>query len=293
MSRYIFSDRFLVGVFFFLMFSVLFFRSHSVAETGIDTAVAEAEKLILSEKYYEAILALETFLMSKEKSKAQEEALWLAHQLSEKVVEKVEEERHELHQRRSEYQTQAEQESMTEVKTVWWDATSEKMRVLNRLGADAGYWADPISSFYYNEGFLQQLIDRYPESPKRAVAEYYLIFDWLGSPRPETLSLTLSALHAYIEKYEKTGRAEVYKAYLDIAHIHHGLWAVMTFEGRDGGMASRLKDDTKSAEAHKTEALKYYLKYHLNPHGLPEDEGYELLKNEEEFGWSYIIYGIC
>ena len=293
MSRYIFSDRLLVGVLFLLMFSVLFFRSQIVAETDMNTAIAKSEKLITAGEYYQAILALEPLLMSKEKSEAQEEALWMAHQLGEKVVEKVEEERSELYRHRSEYKTQVEKESMTEAITFWWDAASEKMHVLNLLGADSGYWADPISSFYYNEGFLQQLIDRYPESPKRALAEYYLIFDWLGFPRPKTLSLTLSALHAYIEKYEKTGRAEVYKAYLDIAHIHHGLWAVMTFEGCDDGMASGLEDDTKSAEAHKAEALKYYLKYHLNPHGLPEDEGCERLKNEEEFGWSYIIYGIC
>ena len=40
---------------------------------------------------------------------------------------------------------------------------------------------------------------------------------------------TIQAYHAYIEKYEKTGRAEVYMAYLDLAHIHHGIWAALTF----------------------------------------------------------------
>lgn len=41
------------------------------------------------------------------------------------------------------------------------------------------------------------------------------------------------------------------------------------------------------------DAEKFYLKYHLNPPGLPEpeDKGYERLKNREEFGWDYIIYG--
>ena len=265
------------------------------SDTDVESPIAEAEKLILSEKYYEAILGLKPLLISERKSEAQEKALWLAHQLGEKIVEKIEDERSELYRHRAECKTEVEKERMTEFIASQWDAAFEKMRVLNLIGADSGYRSDPISMFYYNEGFLQQLVDRYPESPKRAVAEYYLIFDWLGFPRQETLSLTLKTLHAYIEKYEKTGRAEVYKAYLDIAHIHHGLWAVMTFEGCDDGMASRLdpEDDTKNAEAHKAEAEKYYLKYHLNPHGLPGDEGYERLKNEEEFGYFYIVYGIC
>ncbi|MYG07223.1 hypothetical protein F4167_11535 [Candidatus Poribacteria bacterium] len=246
------------------------------SETDAESPLAEAEKLILSEKYYEAILALEPLLMNKEKSKSQEEALWLEHQIGEKVAEKIREVSFGIGDPQTKQETSA-----------------EKIRTLNKVGA--GFSNSPFDTayYYYDEAFLQQLIQRYPESPKRAVAEYYLIFDGLSFPRQQNLSQTLSVLHAYIEKYEKTGRAEVYKAYLDIAHIHHGLWAVMTFDNPGTEMASWLEDDTKSAETHKAEAEKYYLKYHLNPHGLPEpeDKGYERLKNGEEFGWDYIIYG--
>lgn len=45
MSRYIFSDRLLVGVLFLLMSSVLFFRSQIVAETDMNTAIAKSGKL--------------------------------------------------------------------------------------------------------------------------------------------------------------------------------------------------------------------------------------------------------
>lgn len=250
-----------------------------------ETPLAKAEKLILSEKYYEAVLALEPLLTSEEKSEAQEQALWLAHQLGEKVAEKIE----------NEYFAMPILPEELESKR--WDkvafrAAFKSVKQFNKLGAGIGY-SEPGDSFYYDDGFLQRLIDRYPESPKRGVAEYHLIFDGLNIPRQENLSLTLSALQAYIETYEKTGRIEVYKAYLDLAHIYHGLWAVQTFDNPGCAMAAWLdpEDDPKSAEAHKAEAEKYYLKYHINPHGLPEDEGYERLKNEEEFGWDYIVYG--
>ena len=261
-----------------IVVSVTFTPFDLQSEMDVESPLADAEKLFLSEKYYEAILALEPLLISDKKSEAQEQALWLAHQLGEKVAEKI----------RGISFGMGHPQTTKEVLT-------EKIGTLNKLGA--GFSNSPFDTayYYYDEGFLQRLIERYPESSKRAMAEYYLIFDAMSIPRQENLSLTLKVLHAYIEKYEKTGRAEVYKAYLDIAHIHHGLWAVMTFEGCDGGMAAWLApgDDTKSAEAHKAEALKYYLKYHLNPHGLtePEDKGYERLKNEEAFGWDYIVYG--
>ena len=103
----------------------------------------------------------------------------------------------------------------------------------------------------------------------------------------------------YINKYEKTGRVEVYKAYLDIAHLHHGLWAVLTYPdepGPGGGMGEGYtsadpEKDKKRAAAHKAEALKYYALYHLNPHRLPNDEGYERLKKNEAFGWYFIVWG--
>ena len=264
--------------------------SETDAEITVDPFIAKAEKLISTERYYEAILALEPLLMRDEKSEAQEEALWLAHQLGEKVAEKIS----------NEYSAMQRMSEPEDLERKRWDrvafrAATKSVKQINSLGAEI-FYSEPGDWFFYYDGFLQRLIDRYPETPKRGIAEYYLIFDGLNIPRQENLSLTLKTLHAYIEKYEKTGRAEVYKTYLDIAHIHHGLWAALTFPDDPGcAMMSWLdpKDDTKSAEAHKAEAEKYYLKYHLNPHGLPEpeDKGYERLKNKEAFGLEYIIYG--
>ncbi len=267
-----------------------YMHSGTDAETTVANPLREAEKLISTERYYEATLALEPLLMHDEKSEAQEEALWLAHQLGEKVAEKIS----------NEYSAMQRMSEPEDLERKRWDraafrAATKSVKQINALGAEI-FYSEPGDLFFYYDGFLQRLIERYPETPKRGVAEYYLIFDGLNVPRQENLSLTLKTLHAYIEKYEKTGRAEVYKAYLDIAHIHHGLWAALTFPDDPGcAMMSWLdpKDDTKSAEAHKAEAEKYYLKYHLNPHGLPEpeDKGYERLKNEEAFGLEYIIYG--
>ena len=276
MVRNILSTRLLIGALFLLLMSILFLRSHIDAQTGADIAMTEAEKLIAEGNYYAALLALKPLLISEEKSEAQEDALWLAHQLGEKVAEKIREESGWMGP------PQRTQEEL-----------SEKIRTLNKLGA--GFSNSPFDAlyYYYDAGFLQQLIDHYPKTPKRAVAEYHLIFR-RGAFRG-SLSSTLKALHAYIQKYEKTGQVQVYKAYLDIAHIHHGLWAVEMFDDWDEGMPLSLdpEDDTKSAEAHKAEAEKYYLKYYLNPHGLLEDEGYERLKNGERFGGDYILGDGC
>ncbi len=83
------------------------------------------------------------------------------------------------------------------------------------------------------------------------------------SIKSEPAAGTLSALHAYIEKYKKTGRAEVYLAYLDIAHIHHGLWAVLTFPDDpyvvkfDTFGTGDPEKDKKLADSHREIALKY------------------------------------
>ncbi len=234
------------------------------AQTKVDAHIAAAEKLITEGNYYEAILALKPLLTSDRKSEAQEEAFWMAH-----------------------------------VITLNWEQTitDEQIDIINNFGADF----DNIEiNFGYRCSFLQQLIDRYPESSRRPVAEYYLIQK--NYPVPICVpgdGDVLEKLYAYIDKYEKTGRFEVYMAYLDIAHFHHGLWAVLTYPdepsagGRMGeGYASDdPEQDKKHAEAYKAEALKYYQKYHLNPHGLPDDDAYERLKKNEAFGWDFIVWG--
>ena len=181
--------------------------------------------------------------------------------------------------------------------------TSEKTHRLDQM-VKGHFWEFAMYHYDYGYGFLQRLIDEYPNTPKRPIAEYYLIRK--GAVVLGVDAETIQAYHAYIQTYEKTGRAEVYMAYLDLAHIHHGIWAALTFPdesdapvrhdafGYDGDYSSEDPEKQKAtAAAHKAEALKYYTLFHLNPHGLPEpeDEGYKRLKNEEEFGWDYIIYG--
>ena len=258
-----------------------------------ETPLAKAEKLILSEKYYEAILALESLLMSGKKSEAQEQALWLAHQLAKKCVPVMQKE-------------YGYSETLFEVKT------SEKTRRLDQMvGGD--FWDFAMYHYDYGYGFLQRLIDEYPNTPKRPIAEYYLIRK--GAVVLGYGHKTIQAYHAYIQTYEKTGRAEVYMAYLDLAHIHHGIWAALTFPeessagmwdgfGYEGEYSFQDPEKEKAAAAaHNAKALKYYARFHINPHGLrdnyngyevygfKDETGYELLKKNAIFGWQFILWG--
>ena len=268
------------------------------SEMDVKSPLAEAEKLILAEKYYEAILALEPLLVNEAKSEAQEEALWLAHQLAKKW-EPVIQKGYWLSE------TKAETE-------FWQKAKAESTPRLDVLvGGD--FWARAIYYFGYDYGFLQRLVSEYPNTPKRPIAEYYLIRK--GAVVLGYDAETIQAYHGYIEKYEKTGRAEVYMAYLDLAHIHHGIWAALTFpKESDAGMwdgfgyegdysAEDPEKEKATAAAHKAEALKYYARFHINPHGLRDnynyyefygfndETGYELLKKNAIFGWQFILYG--
>lgn len=243
------------------------FRSETDAETSSVNPLDAAEKLITTENYYQAILALKPLLMSDTKSKEQEDALWLAHTILIKIENNL------------------------------GDDEDQKIEILNQLGANF----DNIEiNFGYRYGFLQRLIDAYPNTLKQPIAEYALIQS--GYPVPQDIDETLSALHAYIEKYEKTGRAEVYRAYLDIAHIHHGLWAAITFHDHPYvSMFVRFgsgdaEKDKKLADSYREIALKYYAKFCINPHGLTDsydndETGYQLLKRNAEFGWEFIFYG--
>ena len=255
------------------------FRSETDAETSSVGPFVAAEKHIRTENYYEAILALKPLLMSDTKSKEQEEVLWLAHTLLIKWEKEIIE------------------------NGLWGKDTDQKIRILNQLGANF----DNIEiNVGYRYGFLQRLIDAYPNTLKQPIAEYALIQS--GYPVPRDIDETLSALHAYIEKYEKTGRAEVYRAYLDVAHIHHGIWAAITyFDHPYVSMFERFgsgdsEKDKKLADSHREIALKYYAKFHINPHGLTdninyenydvkEGTGYQLLKRNAEFGWVFIFWG--
>ncbi|MDE0482173.1 MAG: hypothetical protein OXI67_06325 [Candidatus Poribacteria bacterium] len=255
------------------------FRSETEAETISASPLVATEKLIRTENYYEAILALQPLLMSDTKSKEQEEALWLAHTLLVKWEKEI-------------------------IKNgAFGKDTHQKIGILNKLGAD---FDNVEINFGYRYGFLHRLIDAYPDTPKQPIIEYALIQS--GYPVPQDFDASLSALHDYIKKYEKTGRAEVYKAYLDIAHIHHGIWAVLTFPDHpyvamfDTFGTGDPEKDKKLADSHREIALKYYAKFYINPHGLidsfdygfydfNDENGFQLLKRNAEFGWNFILYG--
>ncbi len=265
-------------------------RSEMDAETASESPFVAAKKLIITENYYEAILVLQPLLMSETKSTEQEEALWLAHTLLVNL----------------------------ERNGVWGKDIDQKIKILNKLGAQ---FVNGEIHFGYRYGFLHRLIETYPDTSKQPIIEYALIqsgypvpqdmFDEVGhflTEKSEPAKGTLSALHAYIKKYEKTGRAEVYRAYLDIAHIHHGLWAAITFSDHPYvGMFAKFgtgdpKKDKKLADSHREIALEYYAKFYINPHGLTDtfdykffdfkdENGYQLLKRRAEFGWDFILYG--
>lgn len=255
------------------------FRSETDAQTTSVKPLVTAEKHIITENYYEAILALKPLLMRDTKSKEQEEALWLAHTLMIKW------------------------EKDTIENELGRQDTNQKISILNKLGAN---FVNLEINWGYRYGFLHRLKESYPNTLKQPIVEYALIQS--GYPVPRDIEASLSALHAYIEKYEKTARAEVYKAYLDIAHIHHGLWAAITFSDHPYvvmfapfGTGDPVKDK-KLADSHREIALKYYAKFYINPHELTDsfnyefydfddENGYQLLKRNAEFGWNFILYG--
>lgn len=249
------------------------------AQTTVDAHIAASEKLITEGDYYDAILALKPLLTSDRKSEAQEEALWLAHTLTLKWEQVIIED------------------------AVLVEDVDDKISIINTFGADF----DNIEiNWGYRYGFLHRLTETYPNTLKQPVAEYALIQS--GYPVPQDIEVSLLALDAYIEKYEKTGRAEVYKAYLDIAHIHHGLWAAITFPDHPYVVMFGLfgsgdpEKDKELANSYREIALKYYAKFHINPYGLTDNfdnenfdfddkNNYQLLKRKAEFGWDFILYG--
>jgi len=257
----------------------------------VDAHIAAAEKLITDGDYYEALLALEPLLTSKVKSETQEKALWIAHQLGEKVTKMVVAECDEI---------RSAVMKKTGNNILAGDARSqlysEKVNPINQLGANI--LSNEMVGTFYDKGFLRQLIDKYPDSPKRPFAEYHLIYNGWGSPGIEDtiegLNELLNVLYTYVEKYEKTGRAEVYMVYRDLAHINHGIWAMLTFPDHPDinfnvVSSGDPEKDKQNAVKYKAEALKYYALYQLNPYGLPnETENLQHLKNNDAFGIFFI-----
>ncbi len=264
-----------VGIFLILLLTCATFTlRHLQSDMNVQTPLTTSHKHIEAGNYFDALLALKPLLKSEQKSDAQEEAFWIAH-----VV------------------TLNWEKAIIE-NSLWGRETNKQINTINEFGADF----DNIEiNFGYRYGFLQQLINLYPDSERRPIAEYYLIQK--NYPAPICISGEddiLDKLQTYVDKYEKTGRFEVYMAYLDMAHIHHGLWAVLTYPDELGPGGERIgsgytsadpEKDKKRAAEHKAEALKYYGLYHLNPHKLPVVESYDRLKKNEAFGWNFILWG--
>ena len=250
---------------FFLIFLFVAILGTAFGET--ENTLEKAEALITELKFYEAMVALEPLLMSDEKSKAQEEALWIANMLCVRLMEVLDDELMEVNRQRNPGQVRY--------------AELEKKVFLNQLGANFLY-NEPAGMFVYHYGFLKRLLDLYPNSSWAPVAEYYLIQE--GHPVPQDVDQTLKALNAYVEKYAKSGLAEVYMAYLDIAHLNHALWAV-------------LKDKARAAVC-KAEALRHYAKFIISGHKGTDDsdnpesalESYERLKQGKPPIYEYLIF---
>lgn len=268
--------------------TVVSLNLHSENET--ETPIDKSEKLIIKGDYEGAIFALKPLLTSDEKSEAQEQALWLAHQLTDKVRMKIDDYSWDW---TLPNKTEKDKLKREEIRDNWRKEREETVKKVNELGQlinleNVLHYFEPGNCYSYANFFLQQLIERYPNSHKRPVAEYHLIFGGFGIPKSLCLDTTLKQLHTYVDKYEKTGSVEVYKAYLEIARIHHGTWAALLTPDY-GGEAERLSIEDEGdrekykqhAEHHRTEALKYYALYHINPHGLTDVPSHQRLKKNE------------
>ncbi len=244
--------RYIISLVVPLYFLTLMFSFGEVPNT-----LENAEVLIAESKFYEAMMALEPLLMTDQKSKDQEEALWHANMLCEELVTTLTTDYHK---------------ARNNISSNNGPMKREKVENLNRLGADIYYDSGELcsDSYLYSYGFLKRFIENYPNSPRKPAAEYYLIrdryFGWGGDTLTGNENEALKALHAYVNKYAKNGLAEVYKAYLDIAHINHGRWAILTYPEEFFGPMDGLPsgEGLTRAKACKANALKYYAKFIAN-----------------------------
>lgn len=244
--------RYIISLVVSLYFLTLMFSFGEVQKT-----LEKTEVLIAESKFYEAMMALEPLLMTDQKSKDQEEALWYANMLCEELVSTLTTNYHN-----EQANTSSDSAPMKR----------EKVKNLNRLGADIYYDGGELSSesYLYGYGYLKRFIENYPNSPRIPIAEYYLIrseyFGWSGDTLTGDADEALKALHTYANKYAKNGFPEVYKAYLDIAHINHGRWAILTYPEEFFGPMDGLPsgEDLTRAAVCKANALKYYAKFIAN-----------------------------
>ena len=263
-----------------------------------ENSLDKAEALITELKFYDALIALEPLLTTDQKNDDQEEALWLANTLCNQLMRGLTDEFREIELDSLWREFRDELKTYPNLQRSGVALKWEKAATLNRLGANVTY-NEIGAGYWYHYGFLKRLITLYPNSSWRPAAEYYLIQE--GYPTPGDIDKTLDTLHSYVEKYAKSGLAEVYMAYLDIAHLNHGLWAVLAhpddpysrhFEISSGDP----EKDKQRAARHKAEALKYYAKFIVRYGNIVRYEGKDVIENFEELkqnknsGYGWIFY---
>ncbi len=275
-------------------FFVIFFcfATLTLAFGEPETPLGKAEALLTELKFYDALVALEPLLTTDQKSEAQEQALWLANTLCKTLVHSA-----DFYKRyREEYKgPKKDGKFIFSDKIMKWDA----IIVLNKWGANIEY-EYLGSSVVYQHGFLKRLVTLYPNSSWCPAAEYYLI-EWRYN-EVKAIEESLNARYAYVNKYAKSGLAEVYTAYLDIARINDGLWEALSYPDgayRDYGLFTdnTPERDKERAAKHKAEALKYYAKFIVSGYGggysqqLHRDiiERFKDLKQDKESRHVWII----
>ena len=276
---------------FFAVSMCLFSVVLAFGET--ESPLEKAEALMADAKFYEALFALEPLITTDEKSVDQEEALWLANALCKTWVYSD-----DFYKRwEREKQAKNKPEFKHSDGFMWWD----KVIILNQWGARVAYNALGGAPDY-QYGFLKRLVALYPDSSWRPAAEYYLIED--GYNEREAVEQSLNAHYAYVKKYAKSGLTEVYMAYLYIAHVNDNLWQALKSpkgEFYDWFTSGDSETDKEDAAKHKTEALKYYVKFIVSVSGYGYHGGFahqhqktvkrfEDLKQDKEWNNWYIIY---
>ena len=276
------------------------FATLTLAFGNSENPLDKAEALITELKFYEALIALEPLLTTDHKSEDQEQALWLANTLCNQLRRSLSDEFREI-ELDSLWRQFSDADELKNYPNPQRSGVAlkwEKAAALNWLGANITY-NEIGASYWYHYGFLKRLIALYPNSSWRPAAEYYLIQE--GYPTPRYIDKTLGALHHYVEKYAKSGLAEVYMAYLDIAHLNHGLWAVLAHPDNPYSRHFEINTDNPEKDKEhaarcKAQALKYYSKFIARYGNIDRYESkdviesFEELKQDKVSGYGWIFY---
>ena len=239
--------KFFVMIFYFLAVMLSF------GET--EAPLKKAESLITELKFYEAMIALEPLLMNREKSQAQEQALWIANTLGVEVAENMTAEQDALRVY-PDYGSFSADDPRTQ-------RIRKKREAVDRLEADIHY-SEMAGAYIYRYGFLERLLALYPKSRWAPIAEYYLIHKNRPLEAVVDVEKTISVLLAYVKKYTNSGYFEVSMAYYDIARLYHGIWADLAYPELSPERSDPIGDAANAKERaafYKTEALKYYAKF--------------------------------